>query len=293
MPHSFLVPPDPTTDAVEELLASVGFPVVLKPRHGAGSRDTVLIEDAQQLRAFLADQSTFVTRSETSMVVEEFLVAASPPYSACFASYLSVESVVAGGNISHVAMTGRFAPAEPFRETGYFIPSDLSSSQTKDVLGVASRAIEALGVGVGFLHTEIKLTPGGPRVIEVNGRLGGGIPEMAALATGVDLYKLSLRVALGEKIVFDDLVPTHRVSYILSPQPPQWARRLVSVEGLDQLAEHPGVETIHLNRHPGDDVDWRKGNYQYIFSVLGVASDHKGVLAVQQLIDEQVTMTYA
>ena len=128
------------------------------------------------------------------------------------------------------------------------------------------------------LHIEIKLTPDGPRVIEVNGRLGGGIPEMVALAADIDLFEVSLRVALGEHLVFDDLVRTDRVAYILSPQPPQWARQVVSVEGLDQLGEYPGVETITLNRQPGDDIDWRQGNFEFVFSVLGAAPDPQGVL---------------
>jgi hypothetical protein len=227
------------------------------------------------------------------MILEEYLRDVSPSASSAFAHYVSVESVVSKGTMSHIAVTGRFPPAKPFRETGFLIPSALSSSQTNEVRDVASKAIEALGVRAGMLHIEIKLTPDGPRVIEVNGRLGGGIPEMVALAAGIDLYELSLRVALGEHVVFDDLVPTDRVGYILSPQPPQWARRVVSVEGLDRLGEHPGVETITLNRQPGDAIDWRQGNFEFVFLVLGAAPDPQGVLAVQRLIDEEVRVTYA
>ena len=52
------------------------------------------------------------------------------------------------------------------------------------MLDIASMAIKALGVRVGFLHTEIKLTPDGPRIIEVNGRLGGSVAEMAKACHG-------------------------------------------------------------------------------------------------------------
>jgi len=38
-------------------------------------------------------------------------------------------------------------------------------------------------------------------VIEVNGRLGGGVPEMLFQASGVSLVQLSMRVALGEPVV--------------------------------------------------------------------------------------------
>ena len=40
-------------------------------------------------------------------------------------------------------------------------------------------------------------------MIELNGRIGGGVPEMLADATGVQLLPIALRIALGETIVFD------------------------------------------------------------------------------------------
>jgi len=103
----------------------------------------------------------------------------------------------AAGEISHVAVTGRFPMAEPFRETGFFIPADLPQAHLEGALEVATAALRALGVRAGDCHTEIKFTPSGPQVIEVNGRLGGGIPEMLFHASGVSLLRLSMRVALG------------------------------------------------------------------------------------------------
>ena len=227
------------------------------------------------------------------MIVEEFLAGTSQPHHAAFADYVSVESLVSAGQVSHVAVTGRFPLAEPFRETGFFIPSALPPAVRAEVLDIASMAIKALGVRIGFLHTEIKLTPDGPRIIEVNGRLGGSVSEMGRLATGLDLLQWTQRVALGEPMVLDDLVPTDRIGYLLTPQPPQWARHVAAVEGLDRLAEYPGVQTVALNRQPGDDIDWRRGGFEFVFSVLGAAADHDGVLDVQRFIDEHVKVTYA
>jgi biotin carboxylase len=263
VPRFVVVPPDPTPQDVDAVMQSVDFPVVVKPRHGATSRDTVLVHDAAELTKQLAE----------------------PPS--------VVESVVSAGQISHLAVTGRFWPAEPFRETGMILPSDYEPAVVKAVLDLATRAIAAVGIRIGFLHTEIKITPDGPRLLEVNGRLGGGVPEMAALAAGLDLYQMSFRLALGEHIVFDDLVSTDRVGYLICRQPPQWARRVVSVESLDPVAEYPGVQTVSLSRQPGDEVDWRKGSHQYIFTVIGAAPDHKGVMAVRQLAEEEVQITYA
>jgi biotin carboxylase len=295
VPRFVVVPPRHTPQDIDALAAQVDFPVVLKPRRGAGSRDTVFVADVDELRAALAPPPTATPTGgqDEPMIIEEFLVGASTLTGADFADYVSVESVVCDGTISHVAVTGRFPPAEPFRETGLFIPSDISPDLTQKVLDVATKAISAIGIQIGFLHTEIKLTPNGPQIIEVNGRLGGSVPEMAALALGVNLFELSLRVALGEHVVFDSLVPTNGVGYLFSPHSPQWARRVVSVEGLDRLGEYPGVQTVFLNRKPGDDIDWRKGSHEFVYSVIGAAPDYGSLLAVKQFLDEKVTVTYA
>jgi hypothetical protein len=293
VPFFVVVPAHPTPADVDTVVAGVDFPVVLKPRSGAGSRDTLLAGDASELRTLLAELAAPDGGTGSPMIVEEYLVGASPGPSSLFADYLSVESFVCAGKVNHVAVTGRFPLAEPFRETGFVLPSDLGPNDTRDVLDVASGAISALGVHIGFLHTEIKLTPAGPRVIEVNGRMGGHVPEMLARAAGVDVFAWSMRIALGESVVLDGLLPTHRVGYFLSEQAPQWASRVVSVTGLDRLVEHPDVDAIFLNRRPGDDVDWRKGSQEYVFSTVGAAADHHGVLAVQRFIDENITMTFA
>ena len=71
---------------------------------------------------------------QTWFVVEEYMVGATPPPSANFADYLSVESVVVEGAINHLAVTGRMYQVEPFRETGLIIPSDFDQSVCDAVL---------------------------------------------------------------------------------------------------------------------------------------------------------------
>jgi hypothetical protein len=283
----------PSSQEIDAVVSEVGFPAVVKPQRGAASRDTVLVHDAQELGAALCASDAAMGETSSAVVVEEYFVGATPPPSRYFGDYVTVESVVTHGHISHMAVAGRFPPAPPFRESGFFIPSDFSLSDKKIVLDVATTAITALGVRTGFLNTEVKMTTCGPRVIEVNGRLGGSAPSIMNLAADVDLIQLSQRVALGEEIVFDDLLPTASVGYLFFVQAPQWAHHVLSVDGLDRVGAHPGVDTVFLNRMPGTDVDWRKGSHEYVFSVLGATLDHQGLLEVKQLIDEEVTVAYS
>jgi hypothetical protein len=150
-----------------------------------------------------------------------------------------------------------------------------------------------MGVRTGCFHTEIKITDEGPRVIEVNGRLGGFVPQVLQLAApSVNLFEISQRVALGEHLVWDGPVPTEQIGYVVVRQPPIGAQRVREIEGLDELATYPGVDAVSLSRQPGDEVDWRKGSHEYVFSVLGSVSQYEDMRALQQFVDDQVVVTY-
>jgi biotin carboxylase len=273
--------PEREADAWTEFEQTARFPAVLKPRHGEGSRDVVRVDSLGELRAQLA-------AAGGELVLEEYLrdrpAAAGQP----FADYVSVESVVSGGHVSHLAITGRFPPAEPFRETGFFIPCAFDEQQCDAIAAMATAAVGAIGLDAGVLHTEVKLTPDGPRVIEVNGRIGGGVPEMLLDATGLELLPIAIRVALGEAIVFDTIPTCSRIGYLLYVQAPVAMHTIRAVEGLDELRALPGVEEVVLNRGPGRSVDWRAGNHGHVFSVRGSVASYEQLHAIEQHATREV-----
>lgn len=291
VPRCVVVPPHPLPEEVDTLARGIDFPVVLKPRNGAASRDTHLAEDVAELRELIA--SLPPSDAASGMVVEEYMAGAPLPPSSYFGDYVSVESIVAGGQISHLAVTGRLPAAKPFRETGLIIPSDFEPSLIDAIADVATKAIVALGIRTGCLHTEIKVTDKGLRVIEVNGRIGGFVAPVLALACpGVDFFAISQRLALGHHIAYEQLLPTELVGYVTVGQPPIGARRVLNVVGLDKVAEYPGVTSVSMDRKQGDEVDWRKGSHEYVFTVLGTAPGHNEVRAMREFVDEEVTVTY-
>lgn len=290
-PLCWEVPADRDPAAVEAFATEVVFPAVLKPRTGSGGQYTMPVSDAGDLVESLALLPPQAGGS-TGMFVEQYLPSLETGRSRRFGDYVSVESLVAGGKISHLAVTGRFPLAEPFRETGFFIPADIPQAQMAAVLEVATAALGALEVRTGDCHTEIKLTPEGPRVLEVNGRLGGGVPDMLLQASGVSLIRLSMRAALGEPVLEDGLISCSRVGWRFLFQPPTSARRVVSIDGLDRLAERPGVNAVFVNRGPGDPIDWRDGTRHYIYSVFGVSPDYDGLLETNRFLHEEVTVVY-
>lgn len=279
VPGFFAVPPLEDGPGWERLATEAGFPAVLKPRVGAGSRHIVLVDSvaavALEVKAAAADPE----RAAVPFVLETYLPDAPGAVAAPFAGYVSVESVVVAGEVVNLAVTGRLPLAEPFRETGFVMPAALSGRTEGAVRDLAASAARALGVEIGFLHTEIKLTPAGPVVIEVNGRLGGGISKLAGLSAGCPLLPFALRLALGDPAGIALGPVFERVAFLLYLQAPASLERLVAVEGLDRLGEDRRVVQIVLNRHPGARLDWRDGNHGHVCSVLGTVADHAELAA--------------
>ncbi|MDA8297062.1 MAG: ATP-grasp domain-containing protein [Actinomycetota bacterium] len=278
-------------------LADFPFPAVLKPRAGHGSLETFFASDAKELIQLVehggADGAPV---GAGEYVLEQFLDGTLGGYGAVcgqVADYVSVESAVFAGECRHLAVTGKFPLSEPFRETGNFMPSLLQGDARAEVEALATRALQALGVRFGIMHTEIKLTPAGPRVIEVNPRVGGGsISELFEFRTGRSLMHLALGIALGEAPAVAELVDAG-IAYSLYLQPPPWARHLEALEGLTEVSAIPGVRQVALNRQPPHPVDWRSGSQGYVATVRGIAASHEQLLANRVAILERLRPLYA
>jgi biotin carboxylase len=289
MPACHIVRPDQTGAELSAIESDVGWPAVLKPRSAQGSRYTFEVDDAPHLGRLL----TSLGSGRPDMVLEGYLADDPARADGPYAAYVSVESVASGGIISHLALTGRFPMAENFRETGFFIPAALDHADQEAALLLTTAAIEALDVHTGCLHTEIKFTPDGPRVIEVNGRVGGGVPEMLDRAAHISLLELTLRVSLGDAIQLDGPLATERIGYRFFLQPPAVSATVATITGIDAVSDHPGVDTITVHQGPGADLDWKDGSRNHIMAVVGSAADYAELQAVGRLLHQEVTVTYA
>ncbi len=285
-PAFWPVETDLSTEAIDDLCDRVSFPLVLKPAEGSGSRNIRHLVSAEELHAVLTEET-----SEGGFLLEEYLLDGSD-HEAWTASYFSVESVVSAGRISHVAFTGRFPLAEPFRETGNFIPALVPPSMQPHALELVDSAIKALGILDAVIHTEIKVTPDDLRVIEVNGRLGGRPPFVLGSVSTVNLFQTSCLIAAGIPVVFDDLVECEGVGFWLMLQPPMAAERVAAVGGLDGIAALAVVESVSTNRGPGTSVSWKDGTESHVVCVRGRVSDHTELADVITTIRREVVIEY-
>jgi biotin carboxylase len=285
------VPAEPDNLDIDRLEREVGFPSVLKPRQGNGSRNVLIVQDRADLERQLLICG--LQRQEPAgMILEAYLPRARANVSR-FDPIVSVESFVRGGTVHHFAVTGRLPFAEPFRETGLVLPSDLSPANTLEAERAATEAINALDVRHGCLHTEVKFTPDGPRIIEVNGRVGGGIPQLVQMANGeTSVLKLAMELALG---IPDDLVlplTYQRIGWQRMISPPVSADRIDNIVGLDRLKEIPGVDQVIVNRVAGEAVDWRRGIEDFVCQVYGSAEDYDQLDSQMALVEKALHISY-
>jgi biotin carboxylase len=283
------LPPGAASLVVQRLAGDVGYPAVLKPARASGSWHTFPIRDARELDSVWEMLSA---GPPEPLILEQYLPDGGTMPGGFEADYVSVETVASAGEMTHLAVTGRFPVVKPFRETGFFIPTTISGDALAEVLALAERALRAVDFRVGTAHTEIKLTSEGPRVLEINGRIGGGVPEMLDLTTGIDLVKVTMLAALGMPLGVSAMPATDGIGYRFFFQPPETARRVVRIAGLEDLRARPGVRSIRLHRPAGTELDAAEGTRSYLFAVVGKARDLDELRAADDYLRTGIAVEY-
>ncbi|TSE00405.1 ATP-grasp domain-containing protein [Skermania sp. ID1734] len=273
------------TDSVDEMrskLAKVPFPAVVKPAVGNGGRDTVYSRIADQALSYINDQRD--SGNNRRWIVEQLIGEYPAAQPGGFGDYVSVELVVGRGNVYPVTVTGRMPLVDPFRETGAFIPAAVSRDKQDSIIEMAVAAAKAIGVETGCLHTEIKLTSEGPRIIEVNGRVpGGGIASLVHEQSGVDLIDCAIKVALGKEPVLGAAPASAGISYHFALQPPIDKRVSLVPDYAERLYGIDGVERLDV-RALEELVSRADGSYRYLLMMKGRARDHRALLDAYDLM---------
>jgi biotin carboxylase len=276
LPVRRVVSPQEAEDALRE----VGLPVVVKPDLGMSSRNTVLVTREDDYRAVVR---TVLAAEGAAVIVERALEGRPTP--APWGDYIAVDCVAAGGTTRPVFTTGKFGLAEPFRERGGYGPPLMDATELADIEQLAVRAVDAVGITCGVADVEIKLTAAGPRVIEVNGRLGAWVDDLAMRSGLPSPAELAMRVALG---LADEGVPERAapdgVAFHYLVVSPLLAARIRQLAGVEAVRRLPGVDRVVIEARPDDRVDWRRGTAGSTLAVVtGVAPSHD---AVAQLVTE-------
>lgn len=266
----------------------VGLPAVLKPEHGAASIGVLPVSEPGELLAAWdrahGVPSPFPEGPGASWVLEQRLDGEPP--AAGLADYVSVESLVVEGQAHCLAVVDRLPQRHGFLEEGAVYPSSCDPATTAALYAEASRAIAACGLRSGAVHTELKLTPGGPTVIEVNARLGGPVGNIFRLASDIDIAAEAARVAVGAPARLTATPTAAAVArYVPAPAGPH---RLTHAASPDRLRErHPGLRFVRYRIQEGQVLT---AGHTHVLSFLVTAPEVKAALAAAAAVEDDLEL---
>ncbi len=107
------------------------------------------------------------------------------------------DGVVSAGVLRHFFLTRKRACGPAVR--GHVFPADVSPELAARIHGEVQAHISAVGFEAGIVDVDLRVDSDGmPAVIEMSPRIGGnGIPALILHATGFDLHRYAIEVALG------------------------------------------------------------------------------------------------
>jgi carnosine synthase len=183
-------------DELYAAAADLGFPAVVKPEFGAAQVGCVRVDDFatlpeiyRRVRGAASADEDVIFRAGNDLLLEEYLDGVE----------FDVDLVMQDGECVFSSASQNWPTREPsFQEQGLHCPPDHGRRAVARVIAFAIESAQAFGLHTGVLHIEAKATNRGPRIVEINARLGGGrIYEMVRAVWDVDLVGAQLRACLG------------------------------------------------------------------------------------------------
>ncbi|NWH79497.1 CRNS1 synthase, partial [Piaya cayana] len=184
---------------VERAAAAVPFPAVAKLEFGAGGVGVRLVADAEQCHQHAArlwrdlrddaDHPGIGLGWGNAMLLMEYVPGTEH----------DVDLVVFEGRLMGAWVSDNGPTRVPtFLETAACLPSCLPADRQAQLVRAAFQSCLACGLRDGVFNVELKLGPGGPRLLEINPRMGGFyLRDWIQEVYGADLLLAAVLVALG------------------------------------------------------------------------------------------------
>ncbi|MFF1508331.1 ATP-grasp domain-containing protein [Streptomyces sp. NPDC058326] len=236
----------------EEGMAAVrdiGLPVVIKPAFGGYSVGVSIAWTEDQARAGLALLFDAPDTPCPKAVVEEY----------AFGRHVSAEIMVQEGEPMLLGFTEQRAqPPGVTAEMGRHFPAVFEGRGRAGEF--ALDAVRAVGIRNSAVHMELVITPTGPELIEINGRMAGHVvTHLISRALDRSVFFDLVALATGERLK-EVLAPLRTVA--LRHLWSETAGTVASVEAPAELP--PGTEWYELSATPGSQVSLLRNNWDRI-----------------------------
>ena len=174
-------------DALAEIEAGLGFPLVVKPAAQGSSLGVRFASTREDVPAALVAAFSYDDR----VLLERYAEGRELAVSIHGTEALPVVEAIPRSGVAYV-----FEARYEIGRTEFACPAELGGDDAADVSGVALRAYEELGCS-GFARVDLILGDGGPQVLEVNsipGLTDTSLLPMAAEAAGLSFEDLVGRI---------------------------------------------------------------------------------------------------
>lgn len=272
-----------SSDDAASAAREIGLPLIVKPADMNGSALVQKANDVDSLAKGIAliNECTVNSRNQDRFpgaLLEEFLPG----------EEFSVECCAYGGEVHVLGITDKkLGGRDNVVETGHMFPADIAQQDENAIKKHVSDALNAIGYNNGVAHIEVRLTPQGPRIVEINPRIGGNyISDLVERVTGVSPLTQMIQVALGESpdLPCDENSPRRPKSAAVAFKLPATTGILEGFEGQSAMEQAPGVVAWALSAKgkkvlPPDDNDC------YLGHVICIDYDglHAGDMATEAL----------
>jgi len=229
-----------SAEAARAFAGKVGFPIILKPRSGAGAAGTERVNDADQLEGAIERHHL---HHGASVAAEEYIEGHEGFYDA-----LCVDGRIEHDFISH------YYPGvlEAMRErwiTPYLVTTNrVDAPHYAEVRAMGARVVRELGIGTSAVHMEWFFGPKGLKFSEIGCRPPGvSVWDLYSTANDIDLYRdWAHAVAWGT-------VPSRlsrRYAAALLALRPEADGTIAGYEGLEQMQRAYGQWIIDAHLPP-------------------------------------------
>jgi carbamoylphosphate synthase large subunit len=226
---------------VHAFAGQVGFPLILKPRSGAGAMDTMRAENAADLdHAF----GVFGGHGTDSIAVEEFVEGHEGFY----------DTVTVGGRVALDFVSHYYPNVLEAMRTRWISPEFISTNRIDtapeygELREMGQRVIDVLGIGTSATHMEWFAGRNGLTFSEIGCRPPGGTAwEIYSAGNEIDVYReWALAVVNGQV----GAAPSRRYASGLVAVRPDRDGYVTGYSGVDELQEQYGEWVIDTHLPP-------------------------------------------
>lgn len=179
---------------LENALHAFGFPAIIKPRNGSGSRGIVAIHQVADISEAVAEHFKYNLQDDT--LIEEFIDG--PEF--------GIDGAVINGAFQLVLIRGKELTSLPHRQAVVVFPQfDLDVQHQREIIRQMKSCVAAIGLDNCLVHADIIIDKSGKvYIIEIAGRPAGQhISDiLVPFATGVRFLEEGIKLALGQPANF-------------------------------------------------------------------------------------------